>query len=292
MSASKKKRNHWVPQAYLRSFAADPGRNKIWTMGIDAGEPRLRPIEKVAVKFYLYAPAGPQGRDYSFEDTLASLEQWFGEPYWNAAATGIVDLMHEPTRKMLALLAATMYLRHPLHLEMMKNIHRQMVDFLSQPLGLPDEVEINGRVIEVDKSSWPAYRDGGEDDIKRMWLKEVGRAGWLAKIFLEMRWAVILAEEPTFITTDNPVTPIHSDMQFHGFRNPGTSVMFPLSPTRLLWLDHRRSEPDGQYYPLKDNGGGMNTLLWRNALRDMFSDRDPHYTCADIVDAAESMGFS
>ncbi|MGE3712731.1 MAG: DUF4238 domain-containing protein [Hyphomicrobiaceae bacterium] len=200
--------------------------------------------------------------------------------------------MHTPTRKMIALLAATMYIRHPLHLEMMKQTHRLMVDFLSQTPELPDGFEIGGKTYEMDKSSWPAYRDGNEDDIKRMWLRELSRAGWLAKLFREMRWAVLIADKPTFITSDNPVTPLHNDLRFRGFRNPGTSVVFPLSPTRLLWLDHRHSEPDGQYYPLKDNGGSMNVLLWRNALRDVFSHRDPHYTCMDIVEAAESMGYA
>ena len=56
MSGQKKKRNHWVSQAYLRPFAADSERKKIWTFSKNEGEPRLRPIRNVAVGFYLYAP--------------------------------------------------------------------------------------------------------------------------------------------------------------------------------------------------------------------------------------------
>ena len=44
MSGQKKKRNHWVSQAYLRPFSKNEG------------QPRLRPIRNVAVGFYLYAP--------------------------------------------------------------------------------------------------------------------------------------------------------------------------------------------------------------------------------------------
>jgi hypothetical protein len=82
MNRQKRKRNHWVPQAYLRSFAADEKRKKIWTFSRNAGEPELKAIDKVAVRFYLYAPRGPQGRDYTFEDKLACLEGLFGPDYW------------------------------------------------------------------------------------------------------------------------------------------------------------------------------------------------------------------
>lgn len=77
----KKKRNHWVPQSYLRHFAADSDRRKIWMLKRDSNnEPQLKPIKKVATEFYLYAPHGPNGRDYSFEDKLASLEQCLANP--------------------------------------------------------------------------------------------------------------------------------------------------------------------------------------------------------------------
>lgn len=83
--SGKKKRNHWVPQAYLRSFAADPARRKIWTMGIEAGEPRLRPIEKVAVKFYLYAPGSPEARKAA---TTVSRTSWRSSKTGSAVPTG------------------------------------------------------------------------------------------------------------------------------------------------------------------------------------------------------------
>jgi hypothetical protein len=44
MNKQKKKRNHWVPQAYLRGFAADSERRKIWTLSKNEGAPALRPI--------------------------------------------------------------------------------------------------------------------------------------------------------------------------------------------------------------------------------------------------------
>jgi hypothetical protein len=129
---------------------------------------------------------------------------------------------------MISLLTAVMYLRNPAQLSFMRGFHGQIVEAFSQPPGLPDEIEIAGKIFPFDKDGWPAYRDTGEEEIKRIWLQEVGSAVFLAKIFLDMRWSIVCSDEPVFITSDNPVTPIHSELRFRGFRNPGTAVMFPL----------------------------------------------------------------
>jgi hypothetical protein len=289
----KKKRNHWVPQSYLRHFAADADRRKVWVLKRESNdEPELKPIRKVATEFYLYAPCGPDGRDYSFEDKLASLEQMFGGPFWNLVATDYVDLCDNTVRKALSLLVAVMYLRNPVHLKQMRVLHRQLVGLYAQFSELPDEVEIAGKSYELDKDNWPSFSNAGEDDIKRMWLDDVGSATWLAKILIGMRWAVLLSEEPVFITTDNPVVTLHPSLQFKGIKNPETSVVFPLSPTRILHIDNRMSELDGKYYPLRGSAGSLNSLLWRHAINSMYSSRHTDHVCAEICADADQQGFA
>ena len=56
---------------------------------------------------------------------------------------------------------------------------------------------------------------------------------------------------------------------------------FPLSPTRMLLMDHRHSEPDGAFYPLRHDPAADNGLTWRNAIDHMFSPRHPHQVCAE-----------
>jgi hypothetical protein len=293
MNRQKKRRNHWVPQAYLRSFAADENRKKIWTFSKNAGDPALKPIEKVAVRFYLYAPRDPQGqRDYSFENKLASLEELFAPPFWDGIANGYPDLCSESIRKGISLLAAVMFLRNPRNLQVMHDMHRDLVNWYSQFPEIPEEVAVNGRLIRLDPGSWPAYRDGNEDDIKRMWLQQVGSAVWLANILMEMRWAVSVSEKPVFITTDNPVILLHKDLRFRGFKNSESSVVFPLSPTRVLFLDHRHSEPDGQYYAVKDTARSLNGLLWRDCNEHMFSPQHPDEVCAEMLRDAQSKGIA
>lgn len=288
----KYKRNHWVPKAYLRAFGANDARSKIWRFGKTDGEPELKPISKVAVQFYLYAPTENGVRDYAFEQKLSDLEQLFGSPVWTQISTGFVDLSDEAVRKGVALLTAVMCLRNPVILDQTRATYQRLRSFYMAQDELPDFIEIGGKEYEVDKDSWPAYRDATEDDIKRMWLGSLGQATWFAEMLLKMRWVIIASEEPVFITSDNPVTFIHPDLRFRGLKNPDTSVLFPLSPTRVLCLDNRHTEPDSQYYAVRGKGEAQNLLVWRNAIEHMFTHRDPYELCVELVADAEKAGYA
>jgi hypothetical protein len=106
-----------------------------------------------------------------------------------------------------------------------------------------------------------------------------------------MRWAVIVSDEPVFIISDNPVMFIHPSLTFRGLNDPDTGVIFPLSPTRILSMDHRCGEPDAQFYPIKHNPASVNGLILRNSVDHMFSPRHPDSVCAEILADAECTGF-
>jgi len=285
------KRCHWVPQAYLRNFAADPERRKIWrfSKNQDGGDPELKPIEKVAVRFHLYAPkeAETERRNDSMERKLGSLENFLGQPLWHELSYGYVDLSSEPVRKMVSLMVAVMQFRNPAHFEMHKAFHRQMVESISAMGSPPFTYEFQGEKFRLDADSWVEFRDATEEDLRRTWLADLGSAAWYAKELMAMRWVIVEAKRPTFVTSDNPVTIIHPSLQFRGLSNPETMVTFPLSPTRLLHLDHRYSEPANVYYPLIDNGAAQNLMIWRHATEHMLSSRHPDEVCRDLLDAED-----
>ena len=206
MAKQVTKRCHWVPQSYLKAFAAEGTGSRIWRFSKNDGEPELKRIDKVAVKYHLYSPLGPDGRrDDAMEKKLAELENFFGEPVWKSFCTDYPDLSWEPLRKMVALMAAVMWLRTPRQFEFWKNLHSQFADFFAQGETLPDAVYLNDRRVKLDTSSWPAYRDASEDDIKRSWNEWGGQSAGVATMFLKMRWAVLVSDEAVFITSDNPV---------------------------------------------------------------------------------------
>lgn len=296
MGRQTTKRCHWVSQAYLKAFTVDAAASspKIWRFGKTGGEPELKPVEKVAVKFHLYSPKGPDGRrDDSLERKFASLEHVFGEPIWRELlCADFVDLDWEPLRKTVALLTATTYLRNPLRFEEVKAMHHELVGLITSGPTLPDATSINGSVYPLDHSNWPAFRDADEDGIKRIWIEQVSTATWLAEILLKMRWSMIFSEEPVFITSDNPVAILHPSLKFRGISDPETTVSFPVSPTRILMMDNRHHEPASQYYPLRHDPGISNCLIWRNAIEYMFSPRHPDIICAEMLAEAERAGFA
>lgn len=288
------KRCHWVPRAYLKTFAADSDtQRKIWRFGVNEGDPELKDIKKVAVRHHLYVPKDNSGqRDDRFEKKLADLETWFASDLWASLCDDMVDLTEISARRIVALLAATLWLRTPRQLELQHSIHAQLVAACSSPLGLPDEVEIGGKVIQVDPTDWLEFRNAGEDDIKRMWIAEMSGASHYAEMLMGMRWSVICADDPSFITTDAPVTFVHPSLKFRGLRNPETRVLFPISPKRLLMMDNRVGEPDGLYYPLTGSAAPFNLLLWREAIGHIFSSRHTGLVCAELIEDAEREGVT
>ncbi len=293
MPAQVTKRCHWVSQSYLRSFSVDGDRDRIWRFSKTAGDPELKRIDKVAVRHHLYAPVGADGkRDDALERKLSDLENWFGHRIWDLLCNGETDLRWEPLRKMLALIVATTYVRNPAQFENWKNMHRRFVEQISQHDTLPTHFTIGGTRREVDASDWPAFRSAGEEEMKAAWNDYVGGAGDLAPRLLDMRFAMIVAKEPVFITSDNPVTITHPTLKFKGIGDPETTVNFPLSPTRMLVLDNRKDEADGAYYALKDeNPAPINLLIWRNAIDHMFSSRHTDEVLWELdADAAKFYG--
>jgi len=290
----KRKRNHWVPQSYLRAFAADPDRRaKIWRFSKNEGEPELKPIDKVAVCFHLYAPRNQNGgRDYSFEEKLSDLENWFGDPLWSQLCTEMVDLGWEPLRSMVALMVAVMYMRNPIQLGNFAEIRRQIINSITNTPDLPDSIEIKGKVYPLDLMRWPTYQDASPEELKKSWIDNIRGAVWLAEILIKMRWAVVFSDEAVFITSDNPVTVLHPSLKFRGFNNPETSLIFPLSPTRVLHLDNRHGEPDGHYYRVSPSPAALNLLQWRGAIEHMFSHRQTDLVCTDLVEAADQGEFA
>ncbi|WP_082991791.1 DUF4238 domain-containing protein [Paraburkholderia tropica] len=284
------RRCHWVAQSYLKAFSADDGR-RIWRFSKHEGDPELKRIDKVAVKFHLYAPMGADGRrNDALEKKLAEVENFYGEPMWKAVCNDFPDFSWEPLRKMVALLAAITWLRTPKQFEYWKSVHQQFVDFFSQHDNLPDFVYINDQRIKLDHSDWLAYRDATEENMKGAWNEWLSQSAGIAEIFLRMRWAIIVSDKPAIVTSDNPVMVGDTLGPHRGLKHPDALVTFPLSPTRVLVMDNRHSEPDAQFYSAA-SPAAINSLIWRNAIEHMFSPRNPDEVCAEIDVEASRMGF-
>lgn len=289
---------HWVPQSYLKAFAHDDKQTKIWRFekpdhGIELKKFESKSIKKVPVRDYLYVPRDANGRrDDRFEKRLATeLDSQFDHPVWKTLQTEFVDLSWEPLRMMVALLAATLWMRTPQDLAERSQFHAAMVDMLSN---FEDEsviLTICDHEQQIDWKEFSAYRSWSEDDLKRNWISEIAQAGAIADDFKSMRWSVLRSETPAFITSNNPVTVLHPSLEFRGLNDPRTTVRFPISPTHVLHFDHRHSEPANQYYPYP-KPATLNMLMWRNSIEHAFSHRHPEVVVGEMLTESKQLRSS
>jgi hypothetical protein len=164
------------------------------------------------------------------EKKLADLERCFGDPMWKIVCNDFPDFSWEPLRKMVALMAAVTWLRTPRQFEFWKSMHRQFIEFFSRHERLPDSVVLNGTRLKLNHTSWPAYRDATEEDMKKAWNEWLGQAAGIAEIFIKMRWAVVVSDAPVFITSDNPVLVGDPLGPPSGLGTPGDDGDFPAKP--------------------------------------------------------------
>lgn len=292
----KPKRQHWVPQFYLRHFATPETRHskepKVWIFSKHVGDPSLTSIKNVAQRRYLYSPKDADGnRLWELEEKFAdteSLLNWI----WPVLAEGFIDPHgDESMRRGLALFISLLHLRHPRRLTETERIHARLVRSYDlcpkDDYGNPDvrEMEVNGVWRPFDASGWPRYKAANAEDKKQMFVDAIRQnAVHSAELLMKKRWSMVFSEDPVFITTDTPVVLLHLTHETFGLSTPGTIVSFPISPTRVLMMDDRHGEPKGQYYRLAEAGPvPANITAWNACDRFMISSRPTDDVCAEML---------
>lgn len=299
-------KQHWTPRLYLRPFATPESAGRVdplvWCFAngqrtTDRDDPFPVSIANVAAERFLYTPIGPDGRrDYEVDDRLTALESTVA-PVWSALASDGVDLADAPVRRILALFVATLWLRHPVMRERQRELHRQLVTYFEGMERLPSHSGMHGivvgdRVVPVTDSDFEAYRDADDATIQRWFVKSIVENGRrVAELLVGKRWTVLEAEEPIFITSDAPVCLSHPDHcapretpRRFGFGTPGTVITLPVSPTRLLLMTDRDTNPDGFVYPARPGlAVATNAFVWSESYRFMFSSRPTDEVLAEMV---------
>lgn len=217
------------------------------------------------------------------EEKLASLESILSQ-VWEQLANDYIDLDNIYVKKALALFLATLILRNPKMIDEIKDIHQAIVNWFEN---LPAEEKPPDLIAEFDE-----YKSASKNSFQEFFVKHIhSDAILIARLLLAKRWSILVSDEPVFITSDNPVAIVNDKHKTYGIKTKGTVIFFPISPTRLLWLDDLYNEPKNQYYPLEcQDARSYNMLIWMNAPRYMFSHRNSDEVLAEImsyVDAYE-----
>ena len=153
----KPKNQHWVPRFYLKTFATPETResndSQVWIFSKQRGDPQLTNVKNVAARRFLYSPTRPGGmRDWQMEERLQDIESLLSS-VWAQLATDFIDFYSdEALRKAIALMVATLILRHPTGIAEVKDIHTQLVAVFEQ---CPEDEYGNPMVAEVEYRGVP-----------------------------------------------------------------------------------------------------------------------------------------
>lgn len=287
------KRQHWLPQFYLRGFRIREAAGsvpRVWTFFRHGpNEPRPMSVVELAQQRYLYAPKDETGtRDHSIDERLQEIETLLG-PIWPEIAEGQVDLNEEATRKALSLFVATLYARHPSRVGDLAEAHRRLVELFEDTPKDKDgnpvvsHIEVNGRTHEIDTRGWEAYKHRSSESLhKDFVVSVVPTAGEIARILLRRRWAIVATNVPAFATCDSPLLLAHRSARRVGFNTKGARITLPLSPTRVLTIDD--SELPNAYYQSQTGfPEEINYRIWLAADLYLLSSIESHELLSGIV---------
>lgn len=227
---SKPKRQHWVPQFYLKYFAVPETqvtKNPLIYVHSRDGlgvKCHRRSIKDVCVQNYLYSPDQPNGeRDWSMEYMLGDIETQLGS-LWPEITQGGTALQSDETKRLMATFVAAMHLRNPA-------IHQ----LIGSTLALADQLfgPVGTRVVDKPEKVHP---DAGNAD--RFFVSMIReRLPETTKIFQAKNWTIGVRDSDSFITSDLPVVFWNpSGPKKAGLGVPGTTTFFPLSPRRILLM--------------------------------------------------------
>jgi hypothetical protein len=279
------RRQHWIPRLYLKAFAElDPaGGHRVWCIPTQDGEPYRTSIDNVAVEKWLYSPRNEAGvRSGDVEDVLSNLESAIA-PLWRYFAKGdLIDLAHPPYRHIISLFVAGLHARHPKRIDDHREVRESLVKLLSKDLDdartRPSSVEfqIEGIALDVPTAGWERYRDLDEEAIRLAFAQGVQSATKdLARSLMTKVWTVLEIKDPILVTSDAPVMLVNSNTTSPGFRTPGTVIMIPISPTRLLVMTDNVGNGSEYRWALDRMGPYANLTAWLTATKYLITSQDP-----------------
>lgn len=262
------RRNHFVPQAYLRRWAGAQG--KVWCYRLlvsDAGVLpwKLHSVRSIGFHEHLYTTVLAGRETDQFE---AWIEREFETPGQRAIAKVVSERRLTPEDwKALIRYTAAQDVRTPArYIEDRRRWDPQMEQMIEETLrqSIAEWEAADDATRETLARDKPAGRapfdfpfrvtitrnpagEGGWIGAETI----VGRQMWLAKIHLhltttirvlhEHRWSIMRAPEGMkWLTTDDPVVRLNytSDQDYNfggGWGSTGSEFLFPLSPTHLLY---------------------------------------------------------
>jgi hypothetical protein len=278
-----KKRQHFVPQFYLRRFASLVPREEIWTYDATLGTVRSSTVENTGFERYLYSPKLKGGsRIDDLEDFMSKIENRAASLY--DRLLGGASIIGQD-RADLASFFALMFVRTDSFRRQYAKMSVNQTQFKLQTIAAHDGAFANFfSRLQVDRGAISdEEKDKMRDAMNRFdkftvtiskdWsLRALRFHDTLAPLLFDMRWVIMRANPPDyFITGDNPFVKALPDRYRNrfvgeGFANRRIEVTVPLSSNRCL-LAHWQKEPLGTFDLSRHD------VKATNRLRAIFAER-------------------
>jgi hypothetical protein len=232
---SRAKLHHFVPQFYLRQWCDSAG--KLWVYPIDGSAPFRASPRQFAAETNLYTPKS--GADAVRHDTENWLSGWEG--HFAQVWPDIVDRADNPrTRANVARFIGTLVARHPKHRDTILELNQFFQRAAASMLNDEDVTFLNrDREMKLKVSDIREFALTDAESVRTDFVRLMPPASKaVADALMSRRWLALVSENPSFITSDNPVVLLRGSCwrPKYGLGTPGTIINFAVSPWRFLVL--------------------------------------------------------
>lgn len=228
-------RQHYVPRFYLKGWC--DAKDYLWAFPVSGKPPFQTSVENVACEKGLYThPVGDKEDQLETEKMMAKIESLYA-PVW----PDICDrALNTDTRMNIARFLALMALRHPGHEHQVRRMNEKILSVVE---GMTDDEEIEFQIKERSGNFTVGeirrFSSLEKDGIKSGFLNLIpALVPDIANTLASRNWGIVFADYAAFLTSDCPVL-LHrgkATKENIGFRTPGTQILFPISPFRLLTI--------------------------------------------------------
>lgn len=250
MSKSGRIANHWVPQSYLKFFAIPEDNKRIWRIRKDGNASEKKRIETVPIKRRLYVLENEDGSlQKDFEDRLAKeIDPIFASATWKSSISEDWAIDDDEYRKMLTLSVGPMVQRNP-----------KFLDEYSKRLG-----------------------DVSPREAKRLWVEYIGSLSDFHRVASRRCWSIIKDQKSRFITSDNPALVMGPNLRIADFALEESVLVFPLSPSRLLYISDDRRLENAFTYATDEQVMTFNAMQFDASIEHAFTGRPPDVVVAEL----------
>jgi hypothetical protein len=237
----------------------------------------------VAAQRDLYAFCGPK-----VDKQLSDLESTLAT-HW-AKLSGQRYPLDLGFKRGISLFISTLYLRHPSELERQRRFAASVATALNacpcDEAGktLVSTIRFGQEEHRVAPADLEKFRTMTDSDIQAEWGKAIlSETGYLAQALIKRPWTVLVADEPAFITTDNPVARVNTKRQDAPILNAQTTIYFPLSPKKLVIINYEKRYDGDIVLISSDQAAVFNHSIFRSAYRHVFSAWDSIHVMREVV---------